>query len=127
MKFRQVSVLPYLDCTSSSNDRTYATYTSTCAGQCTHNSNICYDSNCALLREAIRGEDLLLLTHSSTSEEAKVEGGRAGQGATALMALVDKVESEKELDGSRKFVAYATVCLAGTQLLHHCVYNRFHL
>ena len=31
------------------------------------------------------------------------------------MALVDKVESEKELDGSRKLVAYATVCLAGKQ------------
>ena len=114
MKFIQISVLPYFDCTSSSNDRTYASYTSTCAGQCNQNSDFCYYLNCDLRREAIRGEDLLLLTHSSTSEEAKVEGGRAGQGATALLALVDKVESEKELDGSRKLVAYATVCLAGT-------------
>ena len=64
-------------------------------------------------REAIRGEDLLLLTHSSTSEGGKAEASRAGQKAAALMALVDKVESEKELDGSRKLVAYATVCLAG--------------
>ena len=36
-----------------------------------------------------------------------------GQDNAALLALVDKVEGEKELDGSRKLVAYATVCLIG--------------
>ncbi len=59
-------------------------------------------------REAVRGEDLLLLTHSLSSE-----GSGAGQHEAALLAIVEKVESEKELDGSRKLVAYATVCLAG--------------
>ena len=61
----------------------------------------------------MRGEDLLLLTHSVTSEAATVEGDKAGQLGIVLLALVDKVESEKELDGSRKLVAYTTVCLAG--------------
>lgn len=65
------------------------------------------------LREAIRGEDLLLLTHSTTNEGIGADRNRAGQAGAALMALVDKVDSEKELDGSRKLVAYATVCLAG--------------
>ena len=55
------------------------------------------------------------MTHSLTGEGVKAEASRAGQRAAALMALVDKVESEKELDGSRKLVAYATVCLAGKQ------------
>ena len=41
----------------------------------------------------------------------------AGQDEAALLALVDKVEGEKELDGSRKLVAYATVCLSGDHLL----------
>ena len=66
-------------------------------------------------REAIRGEDLLLLSHSCSSEGTRSEGSGAGQQEAALLALVDKVESEKELDGSRKLVAYATVCLAGSK------------
>ena len=61
----------------------------------------------------MRGEDLLLLTHSTTGEGLRAEGSGAGQQEAALLALVDKVESEKELDGSRKLVAYATICLAG--------------
>ncbi len=64
-------------------------------------------------REAVRGEDLLLLTHSLSSEGIRAEGSGAGQHEAALLAIVEKVESEKELDGSRKLVAYATVCLAG--------------
>jgi hypothetical protein len=64
-------------------------------------------------REAVRGEDLLLLTHSFSSESIRAEGSGAGQHEAALLAIVEKVESEKELDGSRKLVAYATVCLAG--------------
>jgi hypothetical protein len=64
-------------------------------------------------REAVRGEDLLLLSHSLSSEGIRAEGSGAGQHETALLAIVEKVESEKEMDGSRKLVAYATVCLAG--------------
>ena len=64
-------------------------------------------------REAVRGEDLLLLTHSLSSEGVRAEGSGAGQHEAAVLAIVEKVESEKELDGSRKLVAYATVCLAG--------------
>ncbi|KAL0045065.1 hypothetical protein WJX82_006977 [Trebouxia sp. C0006] len=64
-------------------------------------------------REAVRGEDLLLLTHSLSSEGDRAEGSGAGQHEAAVLAIVEKVESEKELDGSRKLVAYATVCLAG--------------
>ncbi len=64
-------------------------------------------------REAVRGEDLLLLTHSLSSEGIRSDSSGAGQHEAALLAIVEKVESEKELDGSRKLVAYATVCLAG--------------
>ena len=64
-------------------------------------------------REAVRGEDLLLLTHSLSSESIRADSSGAGQHDAALLAIVEKVESEKELDGSRKLVAYATVCLAG--------------
>ncbi|KAL0017843.1 hypothetical protein WJX77_008034 [Trebouxia sp. C0004] len=64
-------------------------------------------------REAVRGEDLLLLTHSLSSEGIRAEGNGAGEHEAALLAIVEKVESEKELDGSRKLVAYATICLAG--------------
>ena len=66
-----------------------------------------------LFREAVRGEDLLLLTHSLSSEGIRAKGSGAGQHEAAMLAIVEKVESEKELDGSRKLVAYATVCLAG--------------
>lgn len=66
-----------------------------------------------VFREAVRGEDLLLLTHSLSSEGDRAEGSGAGQHEAAVLAIVEKVESEKELDGSRKLVAYATVCLAG--------------
>lgn len=67
-----------------------------------------------LSRGAIKGEDLLLLTHSSSSENPRAGPSMGpGQDAMALLALVDKVEGEKELDGSRKLVAYATVCLTG--------------
>ena len=64
-------------------------------------------------REAVRGEDLLLLTHSLGSEGIRSDTSGAGQHEAALLAIVEKVESAKELDGSRKLVAYATVCLAG--------------
>ncbi|KAA6418570.1 MAG: hypothetical protein FRX49_11515 [Trebouxia sp. A1-2] len=63
--------------------------------------------------EAVRGEDLLLLTHSLGSEGIRSDTSGAGQHEAALLAIVEKVESAKELDGSRKLVAYATVCLAG--------------
>ena len=52
----------------------------------------------------------MLLTHS---EQHRADGNGAGQDDPALLTLVDKVEGEKELDGSRNLVAYATVCLTG--------------
>lgn len=74
-----------------------------------------------MCREAVRGEDLLLLTHSCTSEGNRAEGSGAGLQVAALLAIVDKVESEKELDGSRKLVAYVTVCLTGNIQCHSCM------
>lgn len=57
---------------------------------------------------------MLLLTHSSSVENPRAGSSMGtGQDGAALLALVDKVEGEKELDGSRKLVAYATVCLTG--------------
>lgn len=54
------------------------------------------------------------MTHSSSREDPRAGPSIGpGQDGAALLALVDKVEGEKELDGSRKLVAYATVCLTG--------------
>ena len=62
----------------------------------------------------MRGEELILLTHAPLTGSSRVEGRtREGTSELALLALVDKVEREKEVDGSRKLIAYVTVCLQG--------------
>ena len=48
----------------------------------------------------MRGEELILLSH-------------AAPGQVALLGLVDKVEREKELDGTRKLIGYVTICIQG--------------
>ena len=63
----------------------------------------------------MRGEELVLLTHAPLNGSTRAEGGsRPGSSQLALVALVDKVAREKEVDGSRKLIAYVTVCLQGT-------------
>ena len=67
-------------------------------------------------REAMRGEELILLTHASSTGAVRAEGRtREGGSEIALLGLVDKVDREKEVDGTRKLIAYITVCLQGRQ------------
>ena len=51
----------------------------------------------------MRGEELVLLSHAAPSH-------------VALLGLVDKVEREREPDGTRKLIAYVTVCVQGNTL-----------
>lgn len=82
-------------------------------------------------RDAVRGEEIILLTQAQSggalakegrTKEGRTNEGRIKEGRTkedaaclSLLALVDKVERQKEVDGTRKLIAYVTVCLQGMQ------------